>query len=311
MLKNLLYKCLITLSLSSTGQSFQATYGFANVDPSTGTADPGPFPQVSGLQFGAFSTSGVSSSPNASGRFAFTNWPLGAINGDDHFENFVGSLSPFSFYTFTIRVNPGYTLSIENIEFSVRRSGTGPRNYALRSNLDNYTSNLSASTGTNSKLSIIPTDVFFWNYDSISTSYDQYGNSVNLGFSPQAITDSIQFHIYAWNAESSGGSFSVDNVKIRGSVLDSLQITATQSEAHLSADLRVYPNPLNGKVFFIEGLFQGSVELFDSFGRPVSCDLIEHGKGRVEVRIGASASAALSLRLKTQNRIVCKRILRE
>src|ERR1043165_7495186 len=78
-------------------QTFTVTYGFPNVSTSTGTVDPGPAPVTQGLSLGTFSAAGLSANPNASGRFSFTGWPVGAANGDDNYVNYTSALSPFSY----------------------------------------------------------------------------------------------------------------------------------------------------------------------------------------------------------------------
>ncbi len=311
MLKNVLIKCLILFIFCCKSQSFQVTYGFPNVDPTTGTSDPGPFPQAAGLQFGAFLAEGVSLAPSASGRFSFTSWPLGAFNGDDDIQNLTGNLSPFSFYAFTIRVNMGYTLSLNSLEFSVRRSGTGPRTYALRSSQDNYTFNLSASTGTNSRLSVIPTNVFLWNYDSISTSSDQYGSLVNLESALQEITDSVTFHFYAWNAESPGGSFSVDNVKIRGSISDSSQVETFLSDRPQSEPIKIYPNPVSGDEIILEGILPDSVECEDlSRGDIYRCPVLTENRMSI-LKISALHPGAFILKIKSGAQVYYRKIVKE
>jgi len=251
MIKNLLFISLTFFDFCAIAQNFIATYGFADVTTSTGILDPSASPTVSGLTFNSFSATGTSANPGASGRFAFTNWPLGGINGMDDYSNFTGVLSPTVYYEVSIVVDPGYTLSLSTVTFAVRRSGTGIRHYCMRSNLDNYNNNLAANTGTNAKLSVVPNDVFFWNYDSVSTSSDQRGSQLSLGSAFAVITTSVTFRFYAWNAESNGGSFSIDNVSFIGSVTnlppDPLAIPSLPDE---SDKIKLYPNPS------VDGSFQ-------------------------------------------------------
>ncbi|MBL7930771.1 MAG: T9SS type A sorting domain-containing protein [Bacteroidia bacterium] len=287
MLKNILLKCLTIIGFGLSAQAFQVTYGFPNVDPTTGVSDPGPYPTANGIQLGAFTANGVSSAPSASGRFSFTNWPSGALNSDDNFGNFTGALSPMSFYRFTIHVFNGYTLNLNSIEFSVRRSGTGPRNYSVRCNKDNFSNNLSVSTGTNTKLSVIPTDVFFWNYDSISTSNDQYGNIVSPGTSLHQISDSVTFHFYAWNAESPGGSFSIDNVKITGLVKSASDTNALGIKNIMKEkDVLLYPNPITGEDFFVRGTNIHLIQLSDFSGSILFSFPPQEMSGEIRVDIG-------------------------
>jgi hypothetical protein len=240
MLKNLLFAGLTFFKFYAAAQSFVATYGFADVITTSGMLDPGTPPAVNGLTFVSFSSSGTSANPSASGRFSFTGWPTGGVDGMDDYSNFAGVLSPTVYYEVAITVHPGYTLSLGTLTFSVRRSGTGIRNYCVRSDLDNFTNNLAASTGTATRLSVIPGDVFFWNYDSVSTSSDQRGSQLNFGSAFTALTTSIRFRFYAWNAETSGGSFSIDNVSFTGSVTNS-PVGLAELQEH--EEVQLAPNP--------------------------------------------------------------------
>ncbi|WP_317899408.1 T9SS type A sorting domain-containing protein [Aurantibacillus circumpalustris] len=222
MIKNLPIICLTFFNFFMSAQKFVVTYGFPEVSTTTGTVDPSTTPTVTGLVFNSFSSTGASANPSATGRFSFTKWPIGGVDGTDDYSNFTGALSPTVYFEVSIAINPGYTLSLNTLSFSMRRSGTGIRHYCVRSNLDGYTNNLAASTGTATKLSVIPGDVFFWNYDSVSTSNDQKGSTITFGNQFKTLTQPITFRFFAWNAESSGGSFSIDNVSFDGSVLDSL-----------------------------------------------------------------------------------------
>ena len=245
MIKNLLFICLTFFKCYAFAQGFVASYGFADVTTGSGTVDPGAAPVISGVTFGSFSATGTSANPSASGRFSFTNWPLGGINASDDYSNFTGALSPTVYYEVTIQVHAGYTLSLNSASFTVRRSGTGIRQYCIRSSLDNYINNLAVSTGTNTKLSVIPGDVFFWNYDSVSTASDQKGSQVNFGTQFGALGNSVTFRIYAWNAESTGGSFGIDNFSFVGSVMDTIGNTSAIAVPipELAPALKMYPNP--------------------------------------------------------------------
>jgi trimeric autotransporter adhesin len=134
-----------------------------------------------------------------------------------------------------IMVAPGHTLNLQDLSFYVRRSGTGIRNYCVRSDADSFSNNLAAATGTNAKLEVLPGEVFLWKYDSISVTSDQRGSHVLFGSSFN-VTNSITFRFYAWNSEASGGSFSIDNVTFTGSVVDSLILSGVSKETVLAED---------------------------------------------------------------------------
>ncbi len=246
MIKNILIIGLTFFKFYAFAQVFSCTYGFPEVTTNTGMTDPSQTPTVNGLQLSSFTSQGTSLNPSASARFSFTGWPLGSVDGDDNYGNFLGQLSPTVYYEVSVSVDPGYTLNLNSLSFDVRRSGTGIRTYCVRSSLDNYTTNLAASTGTNSKLEIIPTDIFFWKYDSISTNNDQKGSRIDFSSVFSAITGSLTFRFYAWNSEANGGSFSLDNVNFKGELKDSTQLTDIEQQWNNSTsvlNLEVYPNP--------------------------------------------------------------------
>lgn len=192
-----------------------ATYGFINVATGTGTSDPGPWPMINGLDFKPFTAVGVSAQPSASGRFSYSGWPVGAIDGVDDELQFTGTLSGLSYYEVKVKLQSAYSFSITAIYFNVRRSSTGVRHFCVRTSADDFSNNLAASTGTNQQISVRPGNYFFWKYDSFSTSSDQKGCLVYPALN---CVDSVIFRFYAWNAEAASGSFSIDNVTISGVV---------------------------------------------------------------------------------------------
>ena len=250
MIKNLLFACLTIFSLYTSAQNFVVTYSFADVITTSGLLDPTASPTAGGLTFGSFSSAGTSANPSASGRFSFTGWPLGAMDGIDNYSNFTGVLSPTVYYQVTISVDPGYTLSLNTATFSMRRSSTGIRNWCVRSDVDGYTNNLAVSTGTATKMSVIPGNVFFWNYDSLAASTDQKVCQVNFGSQLNALTNSITFRFYAWNAESSGGSFGIDNVSFMGSATNTVTLpnaVGIKNFSNEAGSLALFPNPVNSR----------------------------------------------------------------
>ena len=246
MFKNLVLQLLLMSGMSLEAQ-FIATYSFELVNTTSGTTDPSPVPLVQGLLLGPCKATGVSQNSSASGRFAFTAWPLGAGDGQDDFSQFSGALSGFSYYELGIKVQPGYTLTLNSLSFGMRRTSTGPRNYAVRGSADNFNTNLAAQTGTNAKLMVLPGNIFFWKYDSVSVSSDQKESLINPAPAYQAITDSVSFRIYAWNAEATGGSFSVDNLSLNGIVTSGSGVGINE---HALSSTMVFYNTLNGKLVY-------------------------------------------------------------
>jgi hypothetical protein len=246
MIKKLLLLSLTLFSVLMPAQNFVASYGFANVTTSTGTIDPTLAPSINGVSFSPFSAVGSFTNPNASGRFSFIGWPTGATDGVDTYSTFTGAASPTLYYEVTLNPQPTYSLSLSSIVFSVRRSATGIRNYAVRSSVDSYSANLPASVASSTKISVVSPDVFFWNFDATSTSADQRGNTINLGGTAfTSFTNSVTFRFYGWNAEGSGGTFSIDSVVFNGSAANSTQTVNTTflTEKSSTDKIHISPNP--------------------------------------------------------------------
>ena len=200
---------LMLLPGMGRGQTFTATYNFASVTTTSGTTDPTAVPVATGLTFGSFNSS-IGTNPGAAGRFSFTGWPTGATNGSNTFS---GSINTSSYYTLTITPTIGYSIDINSITFTLQRSGTGIRQYVVRSSLD-YNTNLPASISpSNANLSTVATDVFQVND---ATTAAENGSTITLGSAYDALTSAVTFRFYGFNSEAAGGTFSIDNVVFSG-----------------------------------------------------------------------------------------------
>lgn len=220
----LLYALFFVLSSSlSYGQAFTATYAFGSVTSSSGLTDPTAVPTATGVTFGSFSAVLVqqtttpvvvpATNPNAGSRFSFVDWPPGATNASDVFT---GSIDPNQYYQVTITPNSGTSVTLSTMTFTFQRSSTGVRQYAVRGSIDNYTANLPASlaTGANAALSVVPTNIFQAT-DALAAAAD--GSLITFDVSAYAnVTTPITLRFYGFNAEASGGTFSIDNVVING-----------------------------------------------------------------------------------------------
>lgn len=212
----LLAVILVVGSASVWGQTpITGTYAFGSVTTTSGLTDPTPVPTATGVTFSSFSAVGqTTTNPNASARFSFTGQPTGATNGSDVF---MGSLSTSEYYQVSLTVSDSYKLSLSSITFTIQRSGTGIRQYAVRSSADSYAANLPASV-TGSVLSVVATNIF---QITDATTTATTGSKITL--SGSSYTDipagsTITFRFYGFNAEAAGGTFSIDDVVLTGSV---------------------------------------------------------------------------------------------
>jgi PKD repeat protein len=205
------------LALSANAQTFTATYPFdLVVNGVSGTTDPTAVPTATGATFSSFTAVGTPVNPNATGRFSFTDWALGAVASSDVYTDHTGTINTAEYYEVTVTPSSPYTLSLSDITFRIQRSGTGIRTYAVRSSVDGYTTNLAASINpANPVLSVQSGDIFYWNTDATTSLQD--GSTITLGgASFTNLSTPVTFRFYGWNAEGTGGTFSIDNVTING-----------------------------------------------------------------------------------------------
>ncbi|MBL7732818.1 MAG: hypothetical protein JNM88_16700, partial [Chitinophagaceae bacterium] len=217
---------LVLINAGIANAQFTATYDFANVTTTSGTTDPTPVPVVSGLTFGSFTATGTPANPNAGGRFSFTDWSLGATNGSDVFT---GGIVTSEYYQVTITPNANVTLDVNSITFTIQRSGTGVRQYSVRGSVDAFGANLPASINpANANLSVVATNIF--QITDASTSA-QTGSTITLDATYDNITSAVSFRFYGFNAEATGGTFSIDNVVINGTATYTGPITNYYSKS--------------------------------------------------------------------------------
>jgi hypothetical protein len=205
---------LAIAALAATGARATVSgyrYTFDNVTTQSGTTDPTPVPKEPGVIFGSFSSVGCGPNPAASGSFTWASMETGGIDADDNFDDFTGSLNSGKYFQVTIAPEPGGTINITELSFSVRRSLTGARSYAVRSSLDGFAANLPGdSILANPNLGVAADNSFEWLYDSTPSRY-QSGSILSLTSEFQLLAQPVTFRIYAWNAESSAGTFSIDD----------------------------------------------------------------------------------------------------
>jgi len=127
---------------------------------------------------------GVSSASNA---FSARSWSTGDLDGND-------------FFGFSISPDAGFQLSLSAFEIDERRSGSGIREWTVRTSLDGFTSDLSLGPFS------VP--------DNTNTRLDQ--RLVFDGVTYSGITEELGFRIYGYDAESSAGTWRIDNVELFG-----------------------------------------------------------------------------------------------
>jgi len=281
----LLYTTLVVSTLNA--QTFELSYTFDSVRTSTGTTDPTPIINPPGILGGPFSAHGVSSNPNATGRFSFTGWPLGGVSGTTSYSSLIGKLDTGKYFEVSLEPLTGFLLNLDSVSFLFQRSGTGIRTISVRSNEDNFTNNLVTSVNpSNPDLTVEPGNIIFLNKDIISM---QTGSTIKAGgplftssFKP------ITFRFYGYNATGGTGTFSLDEVDIFGS--SSLVPTGMADEQ--GKDMRVYPDPSTTGVFYLEKgeLTQVCDAAIYSLSGKKILDVVFPSTGRLEVNLASEQS---------------------
>ena len=139
---------------------------------------------------------GVSPS-SAAGTFSANAWSTGGLDLDD-------------FFTFSLTPNPGFKMTLTQVQMDERRSGTGIRDWSLRSSLDSFASDIGAVFS-------VP--------DNTSTRTDQ---SIDLtGGLFDDLSSAIEFRVYGYNAEAGSGTWRLDNVELFGTITPVPEISGT------------------------------------------------------------------------------------
>lgn len=286
MIKNLLSASLLFLSLSVFSQAFNGMYPFSGVmsgTASTGPIDPTPPPTATGLTFASFAAVGTGTAPSAGGVFSFSGWDVSITNGNDAYATYTGAINPNKYYEVSLNPTAGYAVDITSISFNMLRSSTGPRNWSIRCSKDSYSSNLPASVGTNTALSVVGSNIFFWNLDATGNTIQQKGCVVNpSGTNYVAQTTPYTFRFYAWNAENVAGTFRIDTVIFSGLASGGAGIAEYTQD--LNSNFKIYPNPSNDGVVYLDTkkINYSKIEVVNILGNVVA---IENKEATVHEKI--------------------------
>lgn len=301
----LLFVITIAAAFSAVAQSYTAVYTFDSVKTTSGLTDPTPVPTAPGMTFGSFSAVGVTGNSSASGRFSLSGWPTGGVANNNTYSAHTGTISTTQYYEVTLTPAIGQMASLTGIMFRVQRSGTGIRTYSVRSSADAYAANLTASVMMNPNLSTQGGNVFYWNYDSLNSG--QNGSMITLtGANYTNFTTPLTFRFYGWNAEGSGGTFSLDTVAFMGTVSGATSI----NDLVTVTSAVVYPNPSADGMFAVNtGNASGltSVTVYNIIGEAVYAAEINGNKGTID--LSAQPNGSYFIAIKNEMEITTRKIV--
>ena len=234
---------------SSLEESFIAKYDFADViSGQGGRIDPTAPPTVENVVLSPFEAVSVdatlSEHSSTKAQFSFSGW---SVNADLNFsemtsQSALSAMDKRQYYEFSISPEAGFAVKVQNLEFKLGRTATGPRLFAVSSSFDNHASLLPVSyDGTSAIVTVLDQQVFLWDDESSSLA----NHHVNVDISSK---DPLVFRFYGWAAEDAKGKFSIDNLEIAGSVypIDPIQDDGDTSspdtlQAIYPSDYEPYP----------------------------------------------------------------------
>ncbi len=267
MIKQLLSITLVATALFANAQSFSAKYNFAATTTVSGTTDPTTPPTATGVTFGSFSAVGVGTVSTSNGSFTYDTWGAGATNSVNTVSSYTGAIDVAKYYDVAITPMANYEVTLTDMSFTTRRSSTGPRQFSVRTSINAYATNLDAMS-TNTNISVVNTNEFFFVSDNSNTYTGSMAMFVSSAFT--SFTAPLNVRFYAWNAESTAGSFRVDSVIFNGSA--ALATGIAKVNFNLNSNFNVYPVPSNNGVVYIENknaLEVSKIEVLDVLGNVV------------------------------------------
>jgi hypothetical protein len=111
------------------------------------------------------------------------------------------------YYQFSLTVAPGFQMDLDSVDFAERRSGTGIRNFQIRSSLDSYGALIGAAVG-------VPDDDLVRNQSMV----------LNSAF--DMLTGTVTFRIYGTDAEGAAGTWRLHNHGTTGGLTIQGTVTA-------------------------------------------------------------------------------------
>jgi len=161
-------------------------------------------------------------------RYNATAWTTSGLDLNDYF-------------TFTLTPNANYKINLNSFEFTLQRSSTGPVNYAVRSSIDNFGSDLTTAAFPMAAAlqTVVLSDAAFQN-----------------------ITAGITFRIYGYTAGSNVGTASVNDFTFNGTVEETL---ATNQFTNNQSTVSVYKQ--NDSLLVESDLPMEQLQIYDLQGR--------------------------------------------
>lgn len=223
-----------TASATTQGVVTIANWDFTTASPSTTIANTTVSALSQGNNNGTTALiNGTSASSGYSGASGGNNASAAARTGALN-----TSANGSAYFEFTIAPIGAYDVVINNLSFGSRETGTGPANYALRSSLDNYAS-----------------DIFTGSLSASSTwILRANGSALNISITAG---QSRTFRIYGYNGVGSPGAntsnWRIDDLKIEGNVTANTSPIVNVSSSSLTNFTQVSSTPSAEQSYTVSG----------------------------------------------------------
>lgn len=136
--------------------------------------------------------------------------------------------------------NSGFLVNVAEITFHCQRSGTGPTSWLLRSNIDNFTTNIAANSLA------IPT---------VFAAIPQTSGTLSANSAIQGVVSGITFRLYGATASGTSGTFRVDNLTVLGTIVtQTSNPLISVSAINLGTFSTIVGTPSATKSFNVSGL---------------------------------------------------------
>jgi len=127
------------------------------------------------------------------------NAPFLRLDPQGNSPDLATALTNNKYYQFTLSAENGFQLDLSSLTFDVERGGAGtPRGYAVRSDADGFSSNLSTADVTTARPAYTPI-------------------SISLAAAAFQDRSSITFRVYSY-APAAGNSLDYDNIVVNGTI---------------------------------------------------------------------------------------------
>jgi hypothetical protein len=169
-------------------------------------------------------TTGQTVDPNMTASGIGRGTGISGNNANDRYNasgwNTTGSIDLNDYFTFTLTPNTNKNIDLASFTYVSQASGSGPTQFAMRSSVDGFTTNIGAPTVT--------------------------GTTIDLsGAQFQDVSGPIEFRIYGWSANAAAGTFSINSFEFAGVLpvtLIAFEVTTDQKTAGLRFSTAIEQN---------------------------------------------------------------------